>query len=273
MVLGGELALAFLSASRRCVFDDKYYKFFLRDYHDVCLALLKKAKMEGCRLVLPIDLVVGDQIVSDDDKVKCFQTFELDARNEGVEYEGETKVIECAAAAWDDDSNAQPSAVSGCAYDIGPKSCRVLQDVVAATELLLVWGLVGVCESSSFQSGQAALVTCSSSKAADSDATESSSSARRSPLQTVLIGDSTVEWYARMLDSDGELDGDLVGAGMVAYSLRNSSILAGAMGMCSSRTLQSKLKLRPSLEDEWIYSQKKLEVEEEEEEDDDDDDE
>jgi hypothetical protein len=36
--------------------------------------------------------------------------------------------------------------------------------------------------------------------------------------------------------------------------------------------LQSKLKLRPSLEDEWVYSQKKLEVEEEEEEDDDDDD-
>lgn len=270
-MLVGELALAFLSASSRCVFEK--YKFILSDYHDVCVALMRKAKMKGCRFVLPVDLIVGDLSVSDDDKVKCFQQFDLDARNEGVEYEGETKVFECSGGgAWNDDSNAKPSAMSGFAYDIGPKSCQVLQDVVATTELLLVWGLVGVCESSSFQSGQAALVTCSSSSNSSSKS-DSDVTTRRGPLQTVLIGDATVEWYARMLDSDGELDGDLVGAGMVAYSLRTSSILAGAMGMYSSRTLQSKLKLRPSLEDEWVYSQKKLEEEEEEEEEDDDEDE
>jgi len=269
VVLCGELALAFLSISSRCVLEK--YKFSLTNYRDACLALLTKAKMKGCRIVLPVDLIVGDQTISDEDKLKCFQKFELDARNEGVEYEGETKVFECGSS-WVEGGESvhdtESNVTSGFAYDIGPKSCQVLQDILATTELLLVWGLVGVCESSSFQSGQATLIN--SSKA---DGDVATNSTRKSPLQTVLIGDSTVEWYARMLDSDGELNGDLVGAGLVAYSLRTSSILAGAMGMFASRTVQSKLKLRPSLEDEWVYSQKKIEEDEDEEDEEDEDEE
>ena len=267
-MLGGELALAFLNISNRYVL--KKYTHSLSDYRDVCMALQTKAKMKGCRLVLPVDLIVGDEKVSDDDKLKCFQQFEPDARNEGAEYEGEVKVFECGGRPddWGDTDGATPPiVVDGFAYDIGPKSCQALQDIVLATELLLVWGPMGVCESSSFQGGQIALVNCSSTKEA-----EGATTMRRSvPLQTVLIGDSTVEWYARMLDSDGELDGDLVGAGMVVYALRSSAILAGAMGLLSSKTMQSKLKLRPSLEDEWVYSHKKIEVEEDEDDDEDDD--
>ena len=42
--------------------------------------------------------------------------------------------------------------------------------------------------------------------------------------RTLLVGDSTVEWYARVLDPDGQYDGDIVGAGRVAYATRKSDV-------------------------------------------------
>lgn len=42
--------------------------------------------------------------------------------------------------------------------------------------------------------------------------------------RTVLTGDSTVEWFARILDPDGESEGDIVGLGKVAFASRNSDV-------------------------------------------------
>ena len=42
--------------------------------------------------------------------------------------------------------------------------------------------------------------------------------------RTLLIGDSTVEWFSRILDPDGEQGGNIVGAGRVAYATRKSDV-------------------------------------------------
>ena len=42
--------------------------------------------------------------------------------------------------------------------------------------------------------------------------------------KTLLIGDSSVEWFSRILDPDGELNGDIVGAGRVTYATRKSDV-------------------------------------------------
>jgi hypothetical protein len=42
--------------------------------------------------------------------------------------------------------------------------------------------------------------------------------------RTLLIGDGTVEWYARILDPDGELEGDIVRSGKVAFATRKSDV-------------------------------------------------
>lgn len=42
--------------------------------------------------------------------------------------------------------------------------------------------------------------------------------------RTLLIGDGTVEWFARILDPDGELEGDIVRSGKVAFATRKSDV-------------------------------------------------
>jgi hypothetical protein len=42
--------------------------------------------------------------------------------------------------------------------------------------------------------------------------------------RTVLTGDSTVEWFSRILDPDGESEGDIVGMGKIAFASRNSDV-------------------------------------------------
>ena len=42
--------------------------------------------------------------------------------------------------------------------------------------------------------------------------------------RTLLIGDGTVEWFARILDPDGELEGDIVRSGRVAFATRKSDV-------------------------------------------------
>jgi hypothetical protein len=86
----------------------------------------------------------------------------------------------------------------------------------------------------------------------------------------VLIGDATVEWFTRLLDADGEHGGDLVGAGMVSYATRESSVFAGLLGLLPSRLVQGCLATRAPREDEFVYSQKKPPVVEEDDEDDED---
>ncbi len=151
-------------------------------------------------------------------------------------------------------------------YDIGPETCRALKEVLGAAELVLVWGTAGVCEVSSFQAGQQALVDSACAKVSEDEAAPSGEAATRNPLHTLLLGESAVEWFCRLVDSDGEMGGDLVAAGLVAYTNRNSRLLSGLIGQVDLEPLRSDHLMRPPSADEWVYRKRVVVVEEEDEE-------
>ena len=115
-----------------------------------------------------------------------------------------------------------------------------------------------------------------------------------------------MEWFARVLDADGEVEGDIVAAGRVAYSARQSSLPVGLLGACQSHVLDGGLissrSARPTAlpdftapisngtntitpiqikhlykmtmaNNEWVYNWKRIGEEEDEEEEDDEEDE
>jgi hypothetical protein len=94
---------------------------------------------------------------------------------------------------------------------------------------------------------------------------------KKQPRHTLLLGDSTVEWFARMSDADGELGGDLVKYGRVAFAARQSVFLAGLISMQKSVILErGDVHFRPSLhesEAEWVYNTPFVPIEEEDEDD------
>lgn len=241
--------------------------------------------MRGCQLRWPIDMVMGDIEVSADDRMKCFLKVEPDARNEGADYDGEAKVFKVSDAEVDA-LGVDEVKLSGHAYDIGPETCAALKAALQSTDLVVVWGTVGVCESSAFQAGQQCLVDFGSTKKAPEPpaaaavatkaavpakgappaATPAPAAITKNPLRTVLVGDSTVEWFTRFLDSDGELQGDLVGAGRVSFATRESCVFAGLMGLLPSKMAQSAFVQRTPLESEFVYSTVRSEQDEEEDE-------
>ena len=263
--LVGELALSFLCLSKR--FQLRRYSQRCAPYHGVCSTLLAKARMRGCRLRWPSDMVFGDLEVSAEDRMKCFLKVEADARNEGVDYEGEVKVARVSDAEGDS-GGVEPIVLTGFAYDIGPDTIAALKETLLASDLVLAWGTVGMCESSAFQAGQQCLVDFGTAKP-PAETPAIAPALTRNPLRSVLLGDSTVEWCTRFLDSDGELGGDLVGAGLASYACRESSALCGLMGLFPSRMAQGCLTMRTPLESEFVYSQMKPPVDDEEDEDED----
>ena len=122
--LVGELALPFLCLSKRFLFP-RYAQACAR-YHGICSTLLAKARMRGCKLRWPSDMVLGDQEVSAADRLKCFVKFEADARSEGADYEGEAKVFKVSDAEVDG-GGVEPVVLAGFAYDIGPETCAALK--------------------------------------------------------------------------------------------------------------------------------------------------
>ena len=141
------------------------------EYNAVARHLIAKARLRGVNFVLPVDVLVADELIRPELKRKCFDTFDADSRDEGADYDGEIKSVfvgyppdspasaelalvgpylGCPAPANDD------VFIRGFIYDIGEASRKTLQATVAASDLLLVWGTVGVCEVSGFQMGQRA---------------------------------------------------------------------------------------------------------------------
>jgi hypothetical protein len=288
----GELALPFLCLSKRYSF--VHYSADCAKYHSVCTALLAKARMRGCRLRWPSDMLMGDEAIKPADKLKCFLKFEPDARNEGADYDGEAKAFKVSDAETVG-SGTNAVLLTGYAYDIGPETCASLKESLQNTDLVLLWGPAGVVESSAFQAGQQVLAEFGTTKVqpdapapasarptgkaagnvtSNSAATTAAAAATltKNPLRTVLVGDSTVEWCTRLLDSDGELGGDLVAAGCVSYATRDSAVVGALLGLYPSRVLQEMLLTRPTAESELLYSKKIVEVEEEEDDEDEDDD-
>lgn len=225
----------------------------------------------------PSDVVQGEDPLKSGDVWKCYDKFEPEARNEGTEYTGDTKTVNYLLDAPQPDDyhlateQGHPAlkhvVVDGYIYDIGPDTIRAMKDIVSAADLVLTWGTVGVCELSSFQVGQQNLVDVAAVKAPPSTVVAvAPQDLTRNPQLSLLLGDSCVEWFTRLIDSDGELKGDLVAAGCVTYANRNSAIPCGVLGQYPSAVLREELKLRPAVEGEWIYSKRVIVPEDEEEE-------
>jgi hypothetical protein len=211
------------------------------------------------------------------------------------------------------DPDEEMNYVRGYVYDLGPAAVAVLKEEVAAADVLLVWGTVSLAEVGPFQTAHRALVAAAAKKKPAAGADDSAAvgddgvaeNGARAPLHTLLLGESTVEWFARVLDADGEAGGDVVGAGRVAYAMRRSALLVGLLGAYRSHVLDGGLvRARPArpvatlpdgaLEEglaltpaqrkaavkalmernEWVYNWRRVgEEEEEEEEEEEDDDE
>ena len=145
-----------------------------------------------------------------------------------------------------------------------------MKSFVSTADLLYIWGTIGYCEVSSFQTGQQTLVTAANQLVVNTE----ESKQLKNPLNTLLLGESTVEWFTRLIDTDGEMNGDLISSGIVRYANRCSDIFCGLVGQCSSNVMkESIIKLREPIESEWIYSKVVIETEEEDEDDDDEEDE
>jgi len=275
IILVGEFALPFLALSHRVSF--ARYATLCRNHKVVCKYLMKKAKLRGTRIVLPVDIISADEEVNAEERLKCFENVDKDARDEGAEYEGDKVNVKINTPISADipDSPIAPVQVSGFVYDVGSETCDAISQEISRCDLLFIWGTAGMCELSAFQAGHRAIVEASVIKPVSVDpspAEPSGASAdpsKKQPRHTIIIGDSTVEWFARMSDADGELGGDLVKYGRVAFAARQSVFLAGLISMQKSVILdRGDVHFRPSLqESEWVYNTPFVPIEEEDEDD------
>lgn len=240
LAVTGEVAIPFIAAMR----DISFFRMKACDtYREVALQLLKKARMRGVILLVPVDLIVGDTEIGATEKLLSEQKIDPTSRDDGAEYDGDSSVFKL-------DTN-KDSISSMYVYDIGPESIHAIDEAISKVSLVLVWGTAGVCESSSFQSGQRALVESVTAK-------EESVKAAHHPC-TLILGESTVEWFARFYDADGEItggDGDLVKVGAVSYSQR-SNALAKILCLRESNLL-SRTRKRASLPSEWTFHETKI---------------
>ena len=149
---------------------------------------------------------------------------------------------------------------------MGSLTCQVIRNEVSESDILLVWGTIGACEFSNFQTGQRALVE-------GAIKTIGADTAVAQPQHTLVVGDASVEWFARFSDSDGEIEGELVKYGRLAFTSRESSLFCGLITGQYSRSLLNLQRREPILESEMIYNTVvAVEEEEEEEEEEDEDD-
>lgn len=202
-------------------------------------------------------------------------------------------------------------------YDIGPASQQRLREAVEASELTYIYGPAGFVELSAFQGGHNALVQALSSifakenaaaearRAERKDAAKAAGKGSIAAMQAawealqpvwlernqhvVLLGEETVDWFARSLDPDADFRGDLVASGHVSFIEANAAFFLGHMvltetpeaspptarGRSDERhrqaLLEDNLVRRPPTEREFVYSRaRNLEEDEDEEEDDED---
>lgn len=249
----GELCLPFISYIYSIVF--KKYSSQCIKYLKVCRHILFRARARGVKLVFPKDFTIGDETINVENIISSLANSPPGASlDEGVDYEGEVKVVDMLSAAD----------IDGYVYDIGPESCVELREYISKAGLVLVWGTVGLCEVSSFQTGQRALVEALARKPYDEREGDEDAHSKSKP-QSIVIGDKGVDWFARIVDSDGERGGTLVETGIVSYACRYSSIVTGVLCRIQSYILQGGIMRRSPKSGEWIYNAKPLpELEEEE---------
>ena len=239
LALTGEVAIPFISAHRGITFlrakNCETHKLLAKQ-------LLKKAKMRGVRVLIPTDLVVGDTEICSVDRLHSAQSIDPSSRDDGAEYNGDSSIVRL---------EAFHEPISDMfVYDIGPGSIHAIEEEVRSASMILAWGTAGVCESSSFQSGQRAVVECMAVR-------DGSTTVYPTP-KTLIFGDSTVEWFSRFYDADGDLtggDGDLVKIGVVSYMQRNSA-LGKILCLHKSKVLSRTMR-RSSVPEDWIFPEPK----------------
>lgn len=271
MYIVGEMAVPFLALSENYSFLS--YRDQTPAYAKICKHILKKARLLGCTVHLPIDIVLAEERIPENAKEKAYSKTTPENRGDGADYEGDTKVINLTAlptipAPKNAPAGTPPSVLrdfQGYLYDLGPETCSHLTATIAAADGTIVWGLPSVVELNACQAGTQALIQAVALKPTDIPVT-----AAEAKKVAVIWGDSTVEWFARILDSDGEFQGDLVSAGYVSYMNRNAVSLYSIVGSFVSQTLADEqgMQYRDGQVGEWIFSRKKYEDEEEEEEED-----
>jgi hypothetical protein len=254
----GELCIPFLGLSPRIAL--KKHLALCAEHREVCASLLTKARLRGCRVILPVDLNYGDEPLPPSLRDKAYANIASDARNEGVDYEGEAKIVSLSPTVltagdghFGSEVHEPVVVVDGHVFDIGTESCTLLKHAVGEADLLYVWGTVGACEVAGFQAGQTALVEAANQLLAHAGLAQVMQSpaqalpmapATKDPLRTLLLGESTVEWFTRLVDSDGELGGDLISAGIVAYACRRPSLHGGLLGLHSSNVVLGGMYVR-----------------------------
>ncbi len=235
----GEFSLPFLAAT-----GVQFTRLNFAKFKTVCASLLTKARLRGVQIVLPNDLVVGDEVIKSEHRMKCFQTIDRDSRDEGVDYDGESLVV------LSTDATSPP--ILGIPFDIGPATCQQLRALIPQHHLHLSWGNVGCCEISSFQNGQRVLVECASRSSGPF-------------FHNLVIGESNSEWWSRIVDSEGEFEGNIVAKGAANYVCRNSVPLTSLLSHLQIPHIQSPL-LRPADSLEWnrLFSEKNEDLEDDE---------
>jgi len=307
--VAGEFCFPFLSLRNNVTL--KRHAQLAAEYIIPCREIVRKARVLGVRVVMPIDLMVGDEAPGAEDRLKCFEDVDVDGRDEGGEYNGEAKlallytpppappvavepvstepatphrgkgkvakatapspVIAPATPPPPPMPSVQEYVVEDFVLDIGPKSSEELRREVSESDVVLSWGTIGVCELGPFQSGQKALVQSAARRLrGDRRSSSDLSPLVRKPCQTVVMGDSAVEWFSRIADPDGEHAGDLLGARMVSYMTRDSALLSGLIGGALSKSMSEFVhRDMNSNELEWTFERPLPKEADEEDEDDD----
>lgn len=255
----------------------------LSRYTEVCdsyriptLEIMAKARLRGVKLLLPTDIVEGDEAVSTEQRNICFNNIEPGARDEGADYPGETKTVQLPDYVVEEGvyADVTPLKINGYLLDMGPVSCQELKLAVESSEMLFSWGTLGCVEMSSFQAAQRILVTTAAKKpySEDDEPAAIAANAATLPLYTLVAGDSCVEWWSRISDSEGEYNGEISRCGIVSCASRDSSVVCGFLSSCQSASI-SNMSKREAGSDEWIYNARPPPPPDEDEEEDDDEDE
>ena len=154
-------------------------------YKESCAVIFQRARLRGVNIILPVDLVVGDEKVTAYAVDKSYERFDPEARDEGFDYEGETKLTSLVSE--------EAIVVSGYAYDVGPASISAMEKEIEKSNLLLVWGPCGLCEASAFQEGTKKFIGLTAKRPWSAEPTTECIKSRH----VLLVGDSTCEWFLR----------------------------------------------------------------------------
>ena len=188
VILSGELAIPFVSLVYNVTFAQ--HQILCQSLASACVLILRKARLRGVDLVIPVDFLVGDEPL--DPKILTGASTE-----DGLDYPGDVTSCDIVTTA-----TSSQSVVLGYVFDIGKASCALLESALSApSDLLIVWGAVGANEYAFFQSGQGALTTVLLRQTTVVDVHERT--------RVWLIGESTVRHFTSVIDADEEYQGDI----------------------------------------------------------------